>query len=63
MRNVTDKVQEKVSTGKLEIQAHISYLGEPSRGERKTLAIVYSYGGRVKSKEIEENETLVLPMK
>ena len=60
MYNVTDKVQEMASAGMLELQAHKKDLGDPFRGERKMLAIVYSYGGIVDSKELEEYETLVL---
>jgi len=61
MRNVTYKVQEKASSGTLELQAHTRFLGDPSHGERKMLAIVYSYGGIVNSKELEENDTLEFP--
>ena len=61
MHNVTHKVQEMASSGTIELQAHTKFLGEPSRGERKKLAIVYSQGGIVDSDELEEYDTLALP--
>ncbi len=61
MHNVTHKVQEMASAGMPELQAHTKFLVEPSRGERKKLAIVYSQGGIVDSYELEEYDTLALP--
>ena len=60
MLTVTDKVQEKALSGMIELQARRELLGDPSPGERKKLAIVFSYGGIVVTKELEEYDNLVL---
>lgn len=58
MQNVTNILQEEVSSGLVEPQAHGNLLGDPFRGTRKNLAVVYSYGGRIVSKILEEYEYL-----
>lgn len=61
MNNVTRQVREHVSAGRLEMQAHKRILGDTPSGERKKLVVVYSYGSKVDSRELEENDTLILP--
>jgi len=67
MNNVTHKVREKVLAGRLDMDVHVDTLGEPAFGEEKKLVVVYSYGGKVDSEEVEEekvegkNARLILP--
>jgi len=61
MKNVTSIVQHNLLEGKHEIQAHKMVFGDPSRGNRKKLVVVYSYGGMVTSEELDENDKLILP--
>ncbi|MBE7474272.1 MAG: toll/interleukin-1 receptor domain-containing protein [Anaerolineales bacterium] len=61
MNNVTHKVRANISAGRLEMQAHKRVLGDTPPGERKKLVVIYSYGGKVDTEELEENETLILP--
>jgi len=61
LNNVTRKVRENVSAGRLEMQAHKKILGDTPPGRVKKLVVTYSYGGIIDSEELEENETLILP--
>lgn len=64
MRNVTRKVSEKVSAGRLNMDVDPDILDDPAKGENKTLAVVFSYGGKVDFEEIVETpriDRLILP--
>jgi hypothetical protein len=61
MRDVTRKVQEHVSAGRLEMRVHKDELGDPCHGDPKKLVVTYSCGGVVDSEYLDENEKLILP--
>lgn len=60
MHNITKEVQEMASAGMPELEANKKCLGDPFRGERKKLAIVFSRGSKIDSVELEEYGTLAL---
>jgi len=60
MEDVTSIVRKQVSGGKLNMQAHVSILGEVIHKPKK-LAVVYSFRNDVKIAEVEEDEYLTLP--
>jgi len=59
--DVTCKVNEEMSAGNLDMDVCIDTLGEPAKGERKMLFVVYSYQGKVNLERIEEDGKLILP--
>jgi hypothetical protein len=61
MDNVTHKVREKVSAGKLDIRVSREILGESAYGDPKKLMVIYSYRGKVNSEEADEDGRLILP--
>jgi hypothetical protein len=61
MDNVTHKVREKVSAGKLDILVSREILGESAYGDPKKLMVIYSYRGKVNSEEADEDGRLILP--
>lgn len=57
IENVTRLLNSRISAGKLEIRATPEELGEPCRGTRKELRIIYSYAGQTYTKIIPEHKS------
>ena len=57
---VTEKVAEAVTGDTLSIIANNANFDDPAPGKKKALKVDYTFDGKMKSKTVEENETLTI---
>lgn len=60
-KDITQKVIDKVVNNRLVLDATNEIDGDPEIGTPKRLRIKYQYGGKTLEKEVQENQTIIIP--